>query len=74
MTGLWWVLDVLKRHKLLANWKKCCFYKDKMHFLVYIVLSQEILMEDKRIEAIKNLRQPNSVQDIQAFIGFANFY
>lgn len=31
-------------------------------------------MEDKRIKAVKNWPEPKSVQDIQVFLGFANFY
>ena len=31
-------------------------------------------MEDERIEAVKNWPEPKSVRDIQAFLGFANFY
>ena len=32
-----WVLDVLRRHGLFANLKKCRFHKDEVHFLGYIV-------------------------------------
>ena len=31
-------------------------------------------MEDKRIEAVKQWPEPQSVRDIQVFLGFANFY
>ena len=31
-------------------------------------------MEDKRIETVKQWLEPQSVQDIQVFLGFANFY
>lgn len=31
-------------------------------------------MEDERIEAVETWPEPKSVQDIQVFIGFANFY
>ena len=32
-----WMLDVLRRHELFANLKKCQFHKDKVCFLGYIV-------------------------------------
>ena len=69
-----WVLDVLRRHGLFANLKKCRFHKDKVRFLGYIVSAQGVRMEDERIEAVKNWPEPTSVRDIQVFIGFANFY
>ncbi len=31
-------------------------------------------MESKRIESIKNWPEPQSIREIQIFIGFANFY
>ena len=34
-----WVLDVLRRHGLFANLKKCRFHKDEVRFLGYIVLA-----------------------------------
>ena len=69
-----WVLDVLRRHGLFANLKKCRFHKDEVRFLGYIVLAQGVRMEDEQIEAVKNWPEPTSVRDIQVFIGFANFY
>ena len=45
-----------------------------MRFLEYVVSSQDIWIEDEKIKAIKNLPKPKSMQDIQVFIGFANFY
>ena len=32
-----WVLDVLRRHGLFANLKKCRFHKDEVRFLGYVV-------------------------------------
>ena len=69
-----WVLDVLRRHGLFANLKKCQFHKDEVRFLGYIVSPQGVKMEDEQIEAVKNWPKPTSVRDIQVFIGFANFY
>ena len=69
-----WVLEILGKNGLFANLKKCRFHKDEIRFLGYVVLSQGIRMEDKRIEVVRNWPEPKSVRDIQVFIGFANFY
>ena len=45
-----------------------------MRFLGYIILNQDIWIEDEKIEAVKNWPKPKSVQDIQVFIDFAYFY
>ena len=71
---MWWVLDLLRKNGLFANLKKCQFYKDEVRFLEYAVSSYDIQMKDERIKVVKNWPEPKSVQDIQVFIGFANFY
>ena len=66
-----WVLDLLRKNGLFANLKKCWFHKDEMRFLRYVVLSQDIRIED---EEVRNWPEPKSIRDIQVFIGLANFY
>ena len=69
-----WVLEILRKNGLFVNLKKCRFHKDEVQFLGYVVSSQDIRMEDERIEVVKNWPEPKSVQDIQVFISFDNFY
>ena len=69
-----WILDILRKHRLYAKLKKCCFHKDEVCFLHYVVLAQGIRMEDEKIEAVRNWPEPKSVRDIQVFLGFVNFY
>ena len=74
MEGVRWVLRELRKHGLFANLKKCRFYQEKVRFLGYIVSSQGIYMEEERIDTVKAWLEPKSVQNIQLFIGFGNFY
>ena len=69
-----WVLELLRKNDLFTNLKKCWFHKNEVRFLEYVISSQGIWMEDERIKVIKNWPEPKLVQDIQVFIGFANFY
>ena len=71
---VWWVLKELRRNGLFANLKKCCFHKDKVRFLGYVVSAQGVQMEEERIDAVKTWPEPKSIRDIQVFLGFANFY
>ena len=68
------VLEQLKKFSLFANLKKCRFHQKEDWFLGYVVFSKNIRIEDKRIEAIKQWPEPQSVRNIQVFLGFANFY
>ena len=72
--AVWWVLEVLRKYGLYANLKKCRFYKDEVRFLGFVVSRDGIKMEEERINAVKKWLEPQSVRDIQVFIGFANFY
>ena len=60
--AVWWVLDVLQKHGLFANLKKCQFHKDEVRFLGYVVSAQGVRMEDEQIEAVKNWPEPKSVE------------
>ncbi len=64
----------MQKQSLYANLKKCRFHWDEVKFLGYIVSYQGIRIEEKRIKAVRNWLKPQSVRDIQVFLGFANFY
>lgn len=68
------MLDQLKKKGLFGNLKKYYFHKDKVCFLGYVILVQKIQIEDKKIDMVKNWPKPKSMQNIQFFLGFANFY
>ena len=57
-----------------ANLKKCQFHQEEIWFLGYVLFSENIHIEDKKIEAIKEWLEPQSIQDIQVFLRFANIY
>ena len=63
-----WVLDILKKNGLFANLKKCWFHKDEVQFLGYVVLSQGIRMEDKKIKAVSNWPESKSIQTFKSLL------
>ncbi len=69
-----WLLEQLRKHSLYANLKKCWFCEDELQFLGFVVLAQSIRIEEEKIEAIRDWPEPQSVRNIQVFLGFANFY
>ena len=71
---VWWIFKELKKHGLFAHLKKCYFYKNEVCFLRYVVSAQRVQIEEKKIEVMKNWLEPKSIQDIQIFLCFANFY
>ena len=68
------MLEQLKKFLLFANLKKYRFYREEIWFLGYMISSKSIHMKDERIKAVKRWPKSQSIQDIQVFLGFANFY
>ena len=64
VTAVRWVLEQLRKFSLFANLKKCRFHQKEVWFLGYVVSSKGIRMEDKRIEAVKQCPEPQSIRDI----------
>ena len=59
-----WVLNKLRKYDFFANFKKCCFYKNEVCFLGYVVSAQSVQMRDEQIEMVTNWPKPKSIRDI----------
>ena len=71
------VLKVLKRLRergLQIDINKCEFSITQVKYFSPIVSTNGISMDPKKVQCILNWETPNSVKDIQAFLGFSNFY
>ncbi|KAF8112798.1 hypothetical protein N665_0061s0007 [Sinapis alba] len=68
------VLDVLRRESLYANYKKCSFGTDNLVFLGFVVTSQGIQVDEKKVKAIKEWPTPKTIGEVRSFHGLAGFY
>ena len=68
------VLAVLQKARLQADIDKCEFHITKISYLGLIISIEGIRMDPKKVEAVQNWETLTCVRDVQAFIGFANFY
>ena len=68
------VLQALKTAGLQVEIEKCEFHTTETRYLGLIIGIEGIQMDPKKIETVKNWKQPQNLKDIQAFLGFANFY
>jgi hypothetical protein len=68
------VLHRLREYGLYAKLEKCCFDRDQVEFLGYVVTPKGISMDPKKVQTILDWKTPCSVRDVQCFLGFANFY
>ena len=68
------VLKALQKAGLQLDISKCEFHVTETIYLGFIISDKGIKMDPKKIETIKNWNTPENLKDVQAFIGFANFY
>lgn len=68
------VLQRLRENQLYANPRKCSWHQQEVDFLGYKVSANGIRMDPKKVDVVLNWKMPKRVSDVQAFIGFANFY
>jgi len=68
------VLDRLQQNGLAVSPEKCVWKTHEVEFLVYVIGRNGIRMNQDKVEAILSWQPPTSLTEIQAFLGFANFY
>ena len=54
--------------------KKCALFLDTVEFLGHVISSEVIKVTHDKAEAVKSWPKPEIMQDVQAFLGLANFY
>lgn len=69
------ILQKLQDAKLLVEPTKSKFHAQEVDFLGHTIRPNEIRMDKKKIEAVKDWPRPDkSVKEVQSFLGFANYY
>lgn len=68
------VLTTLRANGVLLNSEKCEFHTKRIKYLGIIMLPEGISMDPAKVYIIQEWNTPKHVKDLQAFLGFANFY
>jgi hypothetical protein len=68
------VLQVLREHQLYAKLRKCLFYQRKIHYLGHIISEEGIIVDPKKVEAIREWSVPRKVVEVRSFMGLAGYY
>ncbi|KAL0180230.1 hypothetical protein M9458_025672, partial [Cirrhinus mrigala] len=68
------VLQKLREHSLYLKLEKCEFHQPSVQFLGYVISAEGVQMDQGEVNAILEWPQPNSVKELQHFLGFSNFY
>ena len=68
------VLQILRKEKFYAKFKKCEFWLDKIAFLGHIVSKDGISVDPTKVEAVMQWNKPTNIFDIRSFLGMAGYY
>jgi transposase InsO family protein len=68
------VLRILQRNGLVINSSKCVFGATAVEFLGHSVTAAGISPLADRVAAIRRFPRPNTVRELQSFLGLINFY
>jgi hypothetical protein len=68
------VLRRLQENNLAIAPDKCEWHQKQVEFLGYIISGEGVSMSEDKIDTILKWEIPESVKDVQSFLGFANFY
>ena len=68
------VLQVLQEHKLFLRLEKCEFCKEQIEYLGLVISENEVSMDPVKVVGVREWLTPENKTDIQAFLGFVNFY
>lgn len=68
------ILRALKKHNLRLKPAKCEFNKTKVEFVGIIISEQGLEVNPDKVEKVKDWPRPTTVKEVQAFLGFANYY
>ena len=68
------VLRTLAAHKLYANFKKCDFWMEKVHFLGHVITKEGISVYLAKIAAVVDWPRPSNVTEVRSFLGMAGYY
>ncbi|KAI2655720.1 Transposon Ty3-I Gag-Pol polyprotein [Labeo rohita] len=71
-TGQYRSLNVF--HSLYLKLEKCEFHQPSVQFLGYVINAEGVQMDQGKVQAIQEWPTPNTVKELQHFLGFSNFY
>jgi len=67
-------LEILVEHKLFLCLEKCEFHQKQIKYLGLVISENKIMMDPVKVTGVRNWSTLENWTDVQAFIGFINFY
>lgn len=68
------IFDRFDQYNVKININKSHFLRRKITFLGHIISEKGITMDPEKVQTIQNFQPPQNKKQVQAFLGFINFY
>ena len=68
------VLQALQDAECQVKSEKSLFHSKEVHFLGFIVMSEELQIDSEKIQSVIEWPVPKNVKEVQFFLEFTNFY
>ncbi len=68
------IAQVLQKLRLYLKLEKCEFHRPTVQFLGYIIGREGIQMDQGKVTAVAEWPTPQTIKELQRFLGFGNFY
>ena len=68
------VFKALQEADLKVNYKKCNFASTKISLLGHIVSANGIEADPSKVQAVKEMRSPTDLKELQRFLGMTGYY
>ena len=68
------VFEILEANGLVVNRKKCVLGKKSIEFLGHLVDENGIRPLPEKVEAIRKVKAPTTIKELQRFLGMVNYY
>ena len=67
-------MEILAEYKLFLHPEKCEFHQKQIKYLGLVISENKVVMNSVKVTRVYNWPTPENQTDMQAFIGFVNFY
>lgn len=67
-------MEILKKHKLIINTKKCVFAKSQLEYLGHIISTEGVKADPSKVKAMVDWPKPRNLKALRGFLGLTGYY
>ena len=68
------VFDILRQNQFVVSKEKSQFNLPEVHYLGHIVGREGLKVDSKKVQAVQDWPQPQTVTQVRSFLGFVNYF